>query len=337
MASSPNDQLKIVFGAMTFGKTGTRGARVNSLEDAAQMLDTFQKHGHNEIDTARLYASGTTEGMLAELKWQDRGLIMATKVFPNAGTALAIADTYTHSPEDLRRALTLSLKELQSESVDLYYLHGPDRKTPYEDTLREINKLHQEGKFARFGLSNFPAWEVAQICEVCEKHGWIKPAVYQGVYHALQRSIEPELMPCLRYYGMSLYAFQPLAGGFLTGRYTKDQTGFEPGSRFDPQAGQGPVHRARYWNDVYFESLGLLKSAAESHGMTLAQASLRWLKHHSMLKQDLGDAIIIGASNIKHLEENLSDLEQGPLPEDMLELFQEAWANCKGSAAKYHQ
>ena len=156
--------------------------------------------------------------MLADLNWQDRNLIMDTKLYPNAGCAMDKGEQYTHQPSDVRRGLLDSLKALKCEKIDMFYLHGPDRKTAFEDTLREVNELYKEGRFDRFGISNYMSWEVAQICEICERKGWIKPTVYQGIYHVLQRSIEAELFPCLRHYGISLYAFQPLAGGFLTGR-----------------------------------------------------------------------------------------------------------------------
>jgi aflatoxin B1 aldehyde reductase len=218
----------------------------------------------------------------------------------------------------------------------MFYLHGPDRKTPYEQTLREVNKLYQEGRFDYFGLSNYMSWEVAEICEICHRNNWIKPTVYQGVYHALQRSIESELFPCLRNYGISLYAFQPLAGGFLTGRYVRHQTVFDPESRFGSNNGQAQVHKAKYWNDSYFESLELLKTAVEGHGLTLAEVALRWLKHHSELKKDLNDAIIVGASSAKQLENNLLDLEKGPLPDALVSVLDQAWSHCKGSAAAYY-
>jgi aflatoxin B1 aldehyde reductase len=299
-------------------------------------VDAFTKRGHNEIDTARIYGNGTTEEMLSEMKWQDRGIVMDTKLYPTAGSMLDSGpNVYTHKPEDVRRGLLDSLKALKTEKVDMFYLHGPDRKNPFEETLREVNKLHQEGYFKRFGISNYMSWEVARMCEICEKHGWIKPTVYQGIYHALQRRIDDELMPCLRFYGIALYAFQPLAGGFLTGRYTRDQDSFEAGSRFDPKIMQGNMHRGRYWNDAYFDALDILKETAEKHSLTVAEISLRWLEHHSSLSQENGDAIIVGASSVKHLEENLEDLEKGPLPQEVVEAMDRAWAKAKSVVPKY--
>lgn len=277
--------------------------------------------------------------MLAELDWQKREIVMDTKLYPNAaipGRNLSpTATQYTHTPADVRRGFEDSVKALGCKSIDMFYLHGPDRIHPFEDTLRTVNELHKEGRFERFGISNYQSWEVAKMCEICEKHGWIKPTVYQGVYHALQRRIEDELFPCLRHYGIAIYAFQPLAGGFLTGRYTRNQESFEPGSRFDPKIAQGALHRGRYWNEEYFDALDIIKEAADKHGLTLAEVALRWMEHHSAMKREFGDAIIVGASSVKHLEENLEDLEKGALPEDVLEALEKAWAKTRGVAPKY--
>jgi aflatoxin B1 aldehyde reductase len=313
----------------------TLGSRVTEVEDAAKLVNVFQKYGHVEIDTARVYGNGSTEEMLGDLDWQKRGIIMDTKLYPTFGTPMEKSGSYTHKPDDVRKGLMDSLKALTADKVDMFYLHGPDRKTPFEDTLREVNKLHKEGYFTRFGISNYMSWEVSRICEICDKNGWIKPTAYQGIYHALQRSIEAELFPCLRYYGISLYAFQPLAGGFLTGRFKRDQTDFEPGSRFDPKIPQGAMHRGRYWNESYFEAMDLIRSAAEKHGLTEAEIALRWITHHSLMKKQTKDAVIVGASSVKHLEENLKDLEKGPLPEDVVQALEKAWLITKAVAPKY--
>ncbi|KAF2651707.1 aldo/keto reductase [Lophiostoma macrostomum CBS 122681] len=321
MAASPNSDLKIVFGAMTIGAPGTLGARVHSQEDANAILDIFQEHGHTEVDTARLYGGGSSEEMLATSDWQARGLAMGTKLYPNPHwlPSSAKTKTYTHKPSD----------------IDLFYLHGPDRATPFEDTLREVHKLYTEGLFTRWGLSNYYSWEVSRIVEICVANNWVKPTVYQGVYNALQRSIEPELVPCLRHYGIALYAFQPLAGGFLTGRYERGQSAFEAGSRFDPRHVQGTLHQGRYWNDAYFDALDVLRKVGEQHGLTVAEMALRWLKHHSALGQARGDAVIVGASSARHIELNLGDLEKGPLEEGVVEVMEDAWMRVKAVAPKY--
>jgi aflatoxin B1 aldehyde reductase len=178
-----------------------------------------------------------------------------TKLYPNKGSPTAGSLQYSHTAEDVRKGLMDSLKALKTDKIDMFYLHAPDRNNPFEDTLREVNELYKGGYFSRFGISNFMAFEVARICEICDNNNWIKPTVYQGIYHALQRSIEAELFPCLRYYDISLYAFQPLAAGFLTGRYDRNQTELKEGSRFDPKQWVGRMTQGRYFNDFVLQRI----------------------------------------------------------------------------------
>ncbi|CZS98637.1 related to potassium channel beta subunit protein [Rhynchosporium graminicola] len=316
MTSSQKSNVNVIFGAMTFGRQGTEQARVHSLQDCSAILDIFQSHGHNEIDTARFYGEGSSEEFLGDLDWKKRGLVMDTKFYPTAGRNMSKSNApeegWRHTPKHLRQNLM--------------------------DSLRALNDLYQEGLFARFAISNYMAWEVAQICEICKREGYVMPSVYQGVYNALHRSVEPELFPCLRKYGMGFYNYNPLAGGYLTVRYHRgtQDTSLEEGSRFDPSKWQGKRYRARYWNDAYFDALEILRPVAKRHGLTEAECTLRWLNHHSLLKRENGDGIIIGASSTKHMRENMKMLDnQEPLPEEVVKALDEGWEKVKGISGKY--
>jgi len=339
MASAQKTAVNVVFGAMTIGKAGAEQARVHDLKTAGQILDVFQKHGHSEVDTARAYGNGTSETMLGELEWQKRGIVMDTKYFPTAGKPVPQDwdDTLRHTPEMLRENLMKSLEALNTDKIDMWYLHGPDRTTPYDVTMKAVNDLYKEGHFKRLGISNYQAWEVAQICELCKSNGWKMPDVYQGVYNALHRSVEPELFPCLRHYGLSFYNYNPLAGGYLTNRYKRSdaEADIESGARFDPNKWQGKMYRMRYWKEEYFNALDLLRPLAKKHGFTEAECALRWMTHHSQLRREKGDSIIIGASSVKHMEENMKDLEKGPLPDDIVQALDQGWEGCKGSSIRY--
>ncbi|EIW65256.1 Aldo/keto reductase [Trametes versicolor FP-101664 SS1] len=330
--------LNIVMGAMTFGEKGKEGARVHDLEGIKAILDVFQSHGHYEIDTAKTYSQGTSEELLGKINWKERGLAMDTKLYPNAGdprwAALGI-ETVSHSPEDLRKFLDRQLKTLNTDSLDMWYLHGPDRTTPYEDTLRGVNDLYKEGKFKRFGISNYMSWEVAEIVGICEAKGYVKPAVYQGIYNAIHRKVEPELFPCLRKFGIAFYEFNPLGGGFFTGRYHSLEDSVEPGSRFDPNRYMGQAYRARYWKEPYSKALAAIEEVSKKHGLTLAEVALRWISHHSLLRAEHGDAVLIGASSVKHIKENLVDLEKGPLPEEVVKVLDEAWLSVSQYSSEY--
>ncbi|RDX42990.1 Aldo/keto reductase [Lentinus brumalis] len=329
--------LNVVMGAMTFGEEGKEGARVTNLKDLAAILDIFQAHGHSEVDTARVYGAGTSEEFLGKIEWQKRGLVVETKLYPMRdprGVAAGVP-IITHSPEDLRKHLDISLKALKADCLDLWYLHGPDRKTPYEVTLKAVNDLYKEGKFKRFGISNYMSWEVAQIVGICKANGYIQPTVYQGIYNAIQRTVEPELFPCLRKFGIAFYEFNPLAGGFFTGRYHTLQDSVEPGSRFDPERFIGQAYRKRYWNEPHFHALAKVEAVAQKHNITMGEIALRWISHHSLMKREFGDSVIIGASSTKHIEQNLIDLEKGPLPEEVVKALDEAWLSVKPYAANY--
>lgn len=320
---------------MTFGKAGAEQARVHDHATASAILDTFRSHGHRDVDTASSYGEGTSETMLAELDWRSRGFTVASKYYPTAGRIVPAQwdNTLRHTPEGLRKSLMQSLKALKTEKLALWYLHAPDRTTPFAETFKAVNELYQEGLFTRLGLSNYQAWEVAQICEKCRLNGWKQPDVYQGVYNAFHRTVEPELFACLRHYGISFYAYNPLAGGYLTDRYHRDTEAFESGSRFDPGRFQGQAFRKRYWNDAYFDALDGLRSVAGRYRLTEAECALRWLRHHSLLNDT--DAIIVGASSVEHLEANLLDLEKGELPDEVVDALNNGWDSCKGVAFNY--
>ncbi|EJD54256.1 Aldo/keto reductase [Auricularia subglabra TFB-10046 SS5] len=325
-------ELNIVMGAMTFGEAGKEQARVHDVAEVEKILDIFQAHGHKEVDTARVYGGGTSEEYLAKANWQKRGLIMETKLYPSS--VFRVPNGIRHTPEDLRTHLHASLKALNTDKIYMWYLHGPDRSVPYEVTMKAVNDLYKEGLFERFAISNYMSWEVAKICEICEANGYIKPTVYQGIYNAIHRGVEPELFPCLRHYNMAFYAFNPLGGGFFTGAFKQDAQ-VERGSRFDPETNQGRSYRARYWNDAYFNALEVARPVAEKHNLTLAEVALRWMSHHSQLKRKYNDAVIIGASSTNHIEQNLVDLEKGPLPDEVVQALDRAWELVKPKAANY--
>ncbi|KAJ7124547.1 Aldo/keto reductase [Mycena epipterygia] len=322
--------LNIVMGAMTFGAPGTNGARVTELKDVEAILDVFLKHGHREIDTAIAYCGGTSEEYLGKINWQEKGILMETKLYPHPMMKTS------HSPEDLRKFLMVQLKSLNTDKLEMWYLHGPDRSVPYEETLKAVNDLYKEGYFKRFGISNYMSWEVAEIVGICKRFGYIQPTVYQGLYNAIHRGVEPELFPCLRKFGISFYEFNPLGGGFFAGRYNSADEKVESGSRFDPDHHQGKSYRARYWNEPHFKALEIVRSAIEKHNLTMAEVALRWISHHSLMSREHGDSVLIGASSLNHIEQNLVDLEKGPLPEEVLKALDEAWATVKSSASNYY-
>ncbi|KAF9272107.1 hypothetical protein BGZ68_002707, partial [Mortierella alpina] len=302
--------------AMTFGVESTDPAttacRVFGSKNVEPLLELFQSYGHSEIDSARLYCNGDTEKVLGQLPLEK--FKVATKIFPFTAGA--------HEAANLERGLRDALAALKASSVDIFYLHAPDRSTSFEKTVEAVNNLYSEGLFERFGLSNFAAWEVAEIYELCRHHGYVLPTVYQGSYNPIGRSVVPELLPCLKRYGMAFYAYSPLGAGLLSGKYSFEEEIIE-GSRYDPKTAFGNYFRGRFWNKRNMEAVQLLVKAAQANKMTLVEASWRWMRHHSGLGDK--DGIVIGASSLSQLEANLLDLEKEPLSQAMIDAFDDAW------------
>ncbi len=195
-----------------------------------------------------------------------------------------------------------------------------------------MNELYKAGHFKRFGISCYAAWEVAQICELCERNGWKKPDVYSGLYNAIQRGVEPELFPCLRHYGISFYMFRPLSKGLLTDRSQRSAPARGEGAQQEQKVKAGVRLET---TDAEFDAVNLIRPVAKKLGMTTAEAALRWACHHSLMKSEYGDAVITGASSSAQLEESLASFEKGPLPEEMVKAFDEAWALVKPTATSY--
>ncbi|KAG0287573.1 hypothetical protein BGZ98_004589, partial [Dissophora globulifera] len=223
---------------------------------------------------------------------------------------------------------------LKTNKVDILYLHRPDFGTPFEVTAKAVNELYKEGLFERFGLSNFAAWQVACIYEICKQNGYVLPSVYQGLYNPITRSIQTELLPCLRHYNISLYAYYPVAGGLLTGKY-KFADDVVVGTRYDPTTTYGKLFRERFWNSLTFEGIQLLEKAAQANNVSLLDATLRWMRHHSGLGAN--DGIILGASSVSHLEANMEALQGPPLPQAMVDAFDQACEIIRPASEPYYR
>ena len=325
---------RVSLGLLTFGPPGSEsyGTRISSLDNFRECLSYYASRGYKEVDTARTYVGGQQERWTREALADEslsKSVSFATKWYPyQAGE---------HKPVKVREALELSLRELGVKSVEIWYLHAPDRSVAFEETLSEVNALYQEGKFKTLGLSNYAAWEVAEIIGICQRQGWVRPRVYQAMYNCLTRAIEEELVPCCRKFGIDLLVYNPLAGGVLSGKYKSHQEIPEDGGRYsnsDPKIGQ--QYRDRYFKDANFEALKVIQPAAEKLGLSLLEIAFRWIVHHSALNAMGGnDGVVIGVSSLKQLEMNLDLLEKGPLPEEVLQALDQAWQITKPSCSLY--
>ncbi len=308
--------VELILGTMTFGES------VFS-PDVENYIDTFLDAGYEELDTAYVYNEGNCERLLGEaLEKLDRPYRIATKINPRISGRLDGEAAYKQLGESLER--------LRLERVDTVFLHFPDPATPVESVLEAMANLHERGKFGELGLSNFPAWMVADVWRICEAHGWIRPTVFEGIYNPLTRKAETELNACLDRFGMRFYAYNPMCGGLLTGRYGKYEEAPTDG-RFTHR----PNYQGRYWKKSFFDAVDVIKAASQRHGIGCVEASYRWLAYHSMLRGERGDAILIGASKLEHLKQNMAAVQAGPLPEDVVSAFETAWKITKADSPEY--
>ncbi|KAG8809906.1 hypothetical protein FRC17_003180 [Serendipita sp. 399] len=270
-----------------------------------------------------MYAEGTTEEVLSQLNLH--GGTVDTKVYPvNPGD---------HHPAKLRSTFETSLSKLGEIKPRVFYLHAPDRRTPFENTIAEVDALYKEGKFEIFGLSNYAAWEVAEIVGICKAKGYVQPKIYQAMYNAITRAIEEELVPCLRKFGIRLVVYNPLAGGYLAGKVSTSSIPAAKEGRFGGDSMMAKMYRERYLLGAYADALETIREVAEKHQLRLSEVALRWVQHHSVLTPS--DGVILGASSAQQLEDNCSDSEKGPLPDEVVATLDLAWSKVGMNCPKY--
>lgn len=302
----------VVLGAVAFGKPKetTRDHPLSSDESCNELLEAFVELGGAELDTSRVYQNGNCEAVIGRVSAGET-IRVGTKYHPglDGGPVAQMEQTLT---------------ALQRDSVSIYYIHMPSTEIALEETLAEMNDCHVAGQFQEFGLSNFPAWQVVEISQYCHRQGYVMPTVYQGVYNALNRTAEYELLPVLRNYGIRYYTHGSLASGFLTGKYKR---GVEPVKGVDRFAQSRRIrqYQERYLHrDEMFAALDTITDAAAEADISTLEAAIRWTQYHSAVDGSLGDAMLIGVSRIAQLEPIMLAAKQGPLPEPVAAAFEKA-------------
>lgn len=196
-----------VFGA---GGLGSRGEFATD-EGVEKILSILSKHNVSHIDTAQLYGEGKSEQVLGRTNAAKTFTIDTKWISGWKGEAWA-------SQEKIVSSAKQSLEDLKTNQVDIFYLHCPDIHTPFAETLKGINEVHQAGAFKRFGLSNFTVEQTQEVLDICKKEGYVQPTAFQLSYSPVARKAEDELVPLLRKHKFALYAYSPISGGFLVSR-----------------------------------------------------------------------------------------------------------------------
>ncbi|RAH48960.1 Aldo/keto reductase [Aspergillus brunneoviolaceus CBS 621.78] len=267
-------------------------------------------------DTAPIY--DRSEELLGQAHAADR-FALATK-FPGG----FLPDPATK--EVLLAAAEESLRKLQTDQMDIYYLHAPDRRAPLAPLLEAITHLHRTNRIRRFGLSNFLPAEVDEVVRLVQANDYLRPTVYQGNYSAIARGAETTgLLDTLRRHGIAFYAYSPIAGGLLAKEWKCKRECHEPG-KMGPRDHAGRVLPRAVNTPVMREGLRLWGAIAREAGLPPAELAYRWVVYHSALRGAHGDAILVGARNSGQLEQTLAALRWGPLSDAVAARVGAVWS-----------
>ncbi len=280
---------ELFLGAMTFGDQDGVGA---PMDECAKMLGAYAEAGGNVIDTAINYRGGASEEILGQLLEHQRDkFVLATKFSvsrdpadPNAGGG---------HRKNLRLSLETSLRRLRTDYIDLYWVHIWDRHTPMEETMRALDDAVRDGKILYIGISDTPAWIISQANTLAAWHDWTPFVGLQVPYSLLKRDIERELLPMAVHEGMSVAAWSPLAGGVLSGKFTRPG-GAEAGTRVAAESISGADHGVAR----------AVQSVADELGASPSQVAIAWTMAHSPSIHP-----IVGARRLDQLADNLGAAE----------------------------
>lgn len=305
---------RICMGTMTFGGQADESA-------AGAMVDCCLERGIDFFDTANVYTQGRSEEILGRLlKGRRDRVVLASKVGlqTRGGSGLARAAIVEWIEKSLRR--------LQTDYLDIYYMHAPDYQTPIEESLEAMAQLVRQGKVRYVGASNYASWQICRMLWLADRSDLPAVRIAQPMYNLLARGVEPEFLPMCREFGVSTVVYNPLAGGMLTGKHKGGEP--ETNTRFELMAN----YQDRYWHDTNFAAVQELAEIAGKANRSLIGLALGWLLHHTGT-----DCLILGASRLEQLRENLELIEAGRLDEETVAACDRVWARLRGVSAQYNR
>jgi aryl-alcohol dehydrogenase-like predicted oxidoreductase len=295
---------EVALGTMTFGDDWGWGA---AKDEARKVYDAFREAGGNFIDTANIYTRGHSEKIIGDFFAQHKGrrdrVVIATKFFcnlwagdPNGGGA---------SRKAIIAQCEESLRRLQTDYIDLYYLHNWDRFTPVEETMSALEDLVRSGKVRYLGFSDAPAWKVAQAQVIAQFRGWAPLIALQIEYSLMQRTVEGELIPMAQELGLGVLPWGPLKGGILSGKYTRE----------NHQTTQRQRGASIELTDKDYTIIDQLQQMASDLDTAVSTVALAWVQSQPGIT-----STIIGARTMEHLEANLKALDVSLTPEQIATL-----------------
>lgn len=308
---------RLCLGTMTFGKPVEQ-------DEANAMIDLCLDKGVNFIDTANMYQLGRAEEILGNaIRGRRDRIVLASKVRAKMGDR---PEQNGLSKKAVLHEVEETLRRLQTDYLDLYFLHQPDYDTSIEETLDAMEHLVQQGKIRYPAMSNYAAWQVVQMLDLAREKSYTPAATTQPMYNLLARGIEQEFLPMAKEFDVSVLAYNPLAAGLLTGKH--QESSIPEGGRFD----KNQMYQDRYWHARTFEAVAALKDLAQNAGRSLISIAFAWLLHHTAT-----DVVILGASRLEQLKQNIETCEDGPLADDVVQKCDEIWHNLRGPIPVYNR
>ncbi len=286
---------ELCLGTMTFGSAEGRWAAVGQIttQTADEIVKTAFDAGINFFDTANVYSDGTSEEWLGQsirrvgLARED--VVIATKVLGQMGPGInARGLSRLHIMDQVKASLT----RLQTDHIDLYQVHGFDNVTPLEETIRALDDLVRQGHVRYVGVSNWAAWQIAKALGISAGQNLARFESLQAYYSIAGRDLERELAPMMLSEGVGLMVWSPLAGGLLSGKFSRDGSGEGRRASFDFP----PINK-----DKAFDIIDVMRPIAEAHGVSVAQIAIAWLLHQRVVT-----SVIVGARRVDQLTDNIA-------------------------------
>jgi len=306
---------RVSLGTMMFGGQ-------TSEEDSFKIMDYAYEQGINFFDTANVYNNGESERIVGKwLRPRRDEIILATKAGCQMGSNPNDAGL---SRRNILASVDASLKRLGTDYIDIYYMHMPDRATPVEESLEAMSGLVKSGKARYVGVSNFAAWQIADMLAICDKRNYVPPCVTQSVHNLITRGLEAELAPFLKAHNMGMVIYNPLAAGLLTGKHKRGQPAAN--TRFS----NNEMYYNRYWSEENFAAVEMLGKIAAEYGLSLLELAMKWC-----VSRECADSVIVGVSRLSQLEQNLAALEGEPLSGEVMAKCDEVWRSLVSARFQY--
>ena len=308
---------KLGLGTMTFGGQVDEKAGIEIINYALH-------NGINFIDTADVYSGGISEVITGKgLKGRRSEAVLATKIRFNI--------TGKKNCEGLHRGhmiagLEACLRRLDTDYVDILYLHAPDYETSIEETMDAATQLVKSGKVRYIGVSNYASWQIVDLIRVGERTNGITPVVTQNCYNLLTRSIDRELVPCIKTHKIGLVIFSPIASGLLTVKHLAGAPA--EGSRM----ATNQMYNDRFWKPTNLEAVKELNQIAKDIGMNITELALNWCASLSYV-----DNTLLGMSSLDQFKQNIAWVRDEPLSKEVLDKCDAVWAKIDDQSFKYNR